>query len=65
MEILVDIAPDVYGPYVHENKKGEKVLLVQCMNALCMGLWSVRRSCPKKVIFLNGPKIISEYSILQ
>ena len=34
MEILVDIAPDVYGPYVSENKKGEKVLLVQCMNAL-------------------------------
>ena len=34
VEILVDIAPDVYGPYVSENKKGEKVLLVQCMNAL-------------------------------
>ena len=30
----MDIAPDVYGPYVLENKKGEKVLLVQCMNAL-------------------------------
>ncbi len=34
MEILVSIAPDVCGPYVWENKKGEKVLLVQCMNAL-------------------------------
>ena len=34
VEILVNIAPDVYGPYVWENKKGEKVLLVQCMNAL-------------------------------
>ena len=34
VEILVDIAPEVYGPYVWENKKGEKVLLVQCMNAL-------------------------------
>ena len=34
VELLVDIAPDVYGPYVHKNKKGEKVLLVQCMNAL-------------------------------
>ncbi len=34
VEILVDIALDVYGPYVSENKKGEKVLLVQCMNAL-------------------------------
>ena len=34
VDILVDIAPDVYGPYVYENKKGEKVLLVQCTNAL-------------------------------
>ena len=34
LDILVDIALDVYGPYVHKNKKGEKVLLVQCMNAL-------------------------------
>ncbi len=34
VEILVDIAPEVYGPYVWENKKSEKVLLVQCMNAL-------------------------------
>ncbi len=34
VEILVEIAPDVYGPYVSENKKGEKLLLVQCMNAL-------------------------------
>ncbi len=34
VEILVDIAPEVYGTYVWENKKGEKVLLVQCMNAL-------------------------------
>ena len=34
VELLVDIALDVYGPYVHKNKKGEKVLLEQCMNAL-------------------------------
>ena len=34
VELLVDIALEVYGPYVHKNKKGEKVLLVQCMNAL-------------------------------
>ena len=33
VKILVDIAPEVYGPYVQENTKGEKVLLVQCMNA--------------------------------
>ena len=40
VEILVDIAPDVYGSYVHENKKGEKVLLVQCINALYGTWWS-------------------------
>ena len=34
VKLIVDIAPKVYGPYIHENKKGEKVLLVQCMNAL-------------------------------
>ena len=38
VDILVDIAPDVV-PYVHENKKGEKVLLVQCMNALYGPWW--------------------------
>ena len=34
MEILCEIAPEVYLDYVTVNKKGEKVLLVQCMNAL-------------------------------
>jgi hypothetical protein len=34
VELLMEIAHNVYGPYVHKNKKGEKVLLVQCMNAL-------------------------------
>ena len=32
--MLVEIAPKVYSPYVTTNKKGKKVLLVQCMNAL-------------------------------
>jgi hypothetical protein len=30
VNILVTIAPDVYGPYVMVGKKGEKQLLVQC-----------------------------------
>ncbi len=30
-DILVSIAPDVYGPYVTVGKKGEKQLLVQCL----------------------------------
>ncbi len=33
-DILVSIAPDVYGPYVSTNKAGQKVLLVQCLNAV-------------------------------
>jgi hypothetical protein len=32
--MLVNIAPKTYSPYVTTNKKGEKILLVQCMNAL-------------------------------
>ncbi len=34
VDILVSIAPDVYGPYVLTNKAGQKVLLVQCLNAV-------------------------------
>jgi hypothetical protein len=34
VDILVQIAPDVYKPYVTTDKKGTKQLLVQCQNAL-------------------------------
>ena len=34
VDILVKIAPDVYGDYVTTNKRGEKQLLVECLNAL-------------------------------
>jgi hypothetical protein len=34
VDILVSIAPDVYGPYVSTTKAGQKVLLVQCLNAV-------------------------------
>ena len=34
VNILVTIAPDVYGPYVPVRRKGEKQLLVQCLTAL-------------------------------
>jgi hypothetical protein len=34
VDILVEIAPDVYKPYVSRDKKGVKHLLVQCQNAL-------------------------------
>ncbi len=34
VEILVSIAPDAYGPYVSMNKSGQKVLIVDCLNAV-------------------------------
>ncbi len=40
VDILVSIAPDVYGPYVSTNKSGQKVLIVECLNAVYVG-WDV------------------------
>ncbi len=34
VDILVNIAPHVYGPYVLFSKIGQKILLLQCFNAL-------------------------------
>jgi hypothetical protein len=34
VDILVSIAPDVYGPYMSTNKAGKRVLLVQSLNAV-------------------------------
>jgi hypothetical protein len=34
VDILVSIAPDVYSPYMSTNKAGQKVLLVQCLDAV-------------------------------
>jgi hypothetical protein len=34
VDILVSIAPDVYDPYVSTIKAGQKVLQVQCLNAV-------------------------------
>ena len=33
-EILVEIAPEVYGEYLHVDPKGNKVLIVECLNAI-------------------------------
>ena len=30
--LLLDIDPELYGPFVTTDKKGEKVIIVQCMN---------------------------------
>ena len=34
MDVLVSIAPDIYGLYVTTNKKGQQVLIVECLNAV-------------------------------
>jgi hypothetical protein len=34
VDILVEIAPDVYRPYVLKDEKGMKQFLLQCQNAL-------------------------------
>ena len=34
VDILVDLAPDVYREFVTTDKKGVKTLVVQCQNAL-------------------------------
>ena len=34
VELLIEIASDVYGPYVKLDKKGNKVLILQCLNAI-------------------------------
>jgi hypothetical protein len=34
VDILVKLAPDVYGPHVTVDKKGNKQLLMKCLNAL-------------------------------
>jgi hypothetical protein len=34
VDMLVDIAPDIYKPYVTTDRKGVKQLIVQCLNAI-------------------------------
>ncbi len=34
VDILVSMAPDVYAPYISTNKTGQKVLIVECLNAI-------------------------------
>jgi hypothetical protein len=34
VDILVSIAPEVYGPYVTTNKKCQQVLIIECLNAV-------------------------------
>ena len=34
VDLLIEIAPDVYGPYFKLDKKGDKLLILQCLNAI-------------------------------
>jgi hypothetical protein len=34
VDVLVKVAPKVYGPYVSNDKQGRKQLLVKCLNAI-------------------------------
>ena len=34
VDMLVKLAPDIYGPYVRKDKKGERTILLQCLNAI-------------------------------
>jgi hypothetical protein len=34
VEILVEIAPEIYKPYVNVNHRGAKTLIVRCLNAI-------------------------------
>ena len=34
VDVLVSIAPDVYGTYLTTNKKGLQALIVECLNAV-------------------------------
>ena len=49
VDIQCDIAPDVYLEYVTTNKKGEKILIVQCMKAL-YGTMVASLLCYKKCV---------------
>ncbi len=34
MDIFVSIALNIYGPYLSTYKSGQKVLIVECLNAV-------------------------------
>ena len=34
VDILVSLAPEVYGPYITTNTKGQQVLIVECLNTV-------------------------------
>ncbi len=59
VDILVSSAPDVYGPYMSTNKADQKVLLVQCLNAVYRTMLAALLYCKKfvKSLTKQGCKI--------
>jgi hypothetical protein len=59
VDILVSIAPDVYGPYVSTNKAGQKVLMVQCLTAVYRTMFAALLYYKKfvKILTKQGYKI--------
>jgi hypothetical protein len=62
VDILVEIAPDIYGRYLTTDQKGVKQLIVQCQNAIygtmMAGLMHYRKFCKS---FLSVGFIFNPY----
>ncbi len=56
VNIMVSIAPYVYGPYVTVGKKGKKQLLVQCLTALYGTMGVVHANVGQKLLIRNKIK---------
>jgi hypothetical protein len=59
-DILVKVAPKVYGPYMSTNKQGRKQLLVECLNAIysmmvasLLYYWKFTRSLKNQGYMMN------------
>ena len=38
VDVLVEIAPGIYGPYINTDKKGIKTLIIRCHNSIYVTL---------------------------
>ncbi len=59
-DVLVKVAPKVYGPYVLTDKQGRKQLLVECLNAIygtivasLLYYWNFTRSLKNQGYMMN------------
>ncbi len=61
VDVLASIAPDVYGRYVSTNKKDQKVLIVECLNAVYGTMVSALLYCKKFIKSLTNMDTSSTY----